>query len=417
MKHGWIEKPLGAVCQFINRGVSPVYLDHAGVAVLNQKCVRNHKIDFGVGRRHDVKVKKVPTERFLRVGDVLVNSTGMGTLGRVAQLRIEPPEPMTVDSHVTIVRPSKDMFYTDFFGYALIAIEDRIQQGGEGCGGQTELSRTKLANDYSICYPTDLNEQRQIVVILDEVFMGIGAAVMNAGENLAKARNLFHSYLNSVFVQRGKGWGREKLEDTVEKTCSLSYGIVQPGEDVDGGLPIVRPTDLQSKIIGLSGLKKINPLLADGYRRTKLHGDELLLCVRGGTGSVSIAAKELAGSNVTRGIVPIRFNASIVIQRFGYYAFISKGVQNQIKAATYGTALMQINIRDLRKVLLDLPSLDIQKDLLEKFDEISANVGRLTSAYEQKAAAFVDLKRAILQKAFTGKLTARVAKTVQKAAE
>ena len=83
-----------------------------------------------------------------------------------------------------------------------------------------------------------------------------------------------------------------------------------PGDGYLNGLPIVRPTDLTSKVIRLSGLKRIDPKLAGGYKRTALFGGELLLCVRGSTGVVSIASAELVGANVTRGIVPIRFDVS-----------------------------------------------------------------------------------------------------------
>ena len=141
MKATWREDTLADVCQFINRGISPTYLDCGGLAVLNQKCVRDHKVSFDLGRRHDVSAKKVTPERLLRAGDVLVNSTGTGTLGRVAQVRSAPPEPTTVDSHVTIVRPADGLFYPDFFGYALVAIEAQIQVGGEGCGKLTGVGR------------------------------------------------------------------------------------------------------------------------------------------------------------------------------------------------------------------------------------------------------------------------------------
>ncbi len=262
-----------------------------------------------------------------------------------------------------------------------------------------------------------LPEQKRIVAILDEAFEGIDTAVANTEKNLANAREVFGSYLNSIFAQKGDRWVQRKLEDTVEKTCSLSYGIVQPGEDVPGGLPVVRPTDLRSKVINLDGLKRIDPTLADAYKRTKLNGDELLLCVRGGTGSVSIAAKELAGSNVTRGIVPIRFDGSVVIQELGYFAFISDGVQAQIRAATYGAALMQINIRDLRKITLEVPPLDVQKDLLEKLGNISAEVECLASINARKAVALAELKQAILHKAFAGELTAHPEMDLPAAAE
>src|ERR1035441_1944601 len=106
MKKGWESKKLGEVCSFLNRGISPKYIDEGGIFVLNQKCVRDHCVSFEFARRHDVGVKPVGGQRLLRAGDVLVNSTGTGTLGRVAQLRDDPPEPTTVDSHVTIARPS-----------------------------------------------------------------------------------------------------------------------------------------------------------------------------------------------------------------------------------------------------------------------------------------------------------------------
>lgn len=258
-----------------------------------------------------------------------------------------------------------------------------------------------------------LPEQKRIVAILDEVFEGIGAAVANAQKNLVNAHELFESFLNSVLTEKGDGWVTCNLENVVEKTCSLSYGIVQPGEDVSGGLPIVRPTDLQSKIIRLPGLKQIDPALADAYKRTRLVGDELLLCVRGSTGTVSMASKELAGANVTRGIVPIRFDNDIINPEFGYYMFISGNIQQQIKSETYGAALMQINIRDLRKISCDVPPRGAQDDLLRKLNEISVEVERLKSIYAQKGDTLKELKQVVLQKAFAGQLIAGAEKVLE----
>jgi type I restriction enzyme S subunit len=180
MKAGWRTEPLHAVCQLICRGVSPAYIENGGVAVLNQKCVRDHVVSFDLGRRHNAAEKKVSPDKYLRAGDVLVNSTGTGTLGRVAQLRTTPIEPAIVDSHVTVVRPKDGLFYPEFFGYALVAIEEQIQEGGEGCGGQTELARSKLANDFRVSFPVDISTQQRIVTLLDEAFDGIATAKGNA---------------------------------------------------------------------------------------------------------------------------------------------------------------------------------------------------------------------------------------------
>ncbi len=163
---GWEDKRLGEVCELINRGVSPRYLDKNGVVVLNQKCIRDHKISFEQSRFHDGLSKKVSQEKMIKHGDVLINSTGTGTLGRVAQVR-EELENVTVDSHITIVRPIQDLFFIDFFGWALIFIEDEIAKMGEGCGGQTELARSTLKNSFSICFPKSLKSQQSIVQKLD----------------------------------------------------------------------------------------------------------------------------------------------------------------------------------------------------------------------------------------------------------
>src|SRR5574337_436192 len=107
MKNGWKTKPLGEVCSFLNRGISPRYLESGGICVLNQKCIRDHRVNYEPSRRHDARTKKVGSERLIQAGDVLVNSTGTGTLGRVAQIREAPPEPTTVDSHVTMFALSR----------------------------------------------------------------------------------------------------------------------------------------------------------------------------------------------------------------------------------------------------------------------------------------------------------------------
>jgi type I restriction enzyme S subunit len=163
-----------------------------------------------------------------------------------------------------------------------------------------------------------LAEQQRIVDLLDEAFEGIATAKANAEKNLQNARALFESQLQSVFTQHGEGWVEKTLEEAAHATCTLSYGIVQPGDEYLNGLPVVRPTDLTTKVIRLSGLKRIDPKLAGGYRRTALFGGELLLCVRGSTGAVSIASAELVGANVTRGIVPIRFNG-LITPEFGFH--------------------------------------------------------------------------------------------------
>ena len=156
----WENKPLSEVCDLIKRGSQPKYTEsEAGEIVLNQKCIRDHKINLSVARKHNTNKKTINKERYIQLGDGLINSTGTGTLGRVAQVR-ELNFSAFVDTHITIVRPKKELFYLDFFGWALIYIEKIVQKSGEGASGQTELSR-KVVEKFIISFPNEMKQQKK----------------------------------------------------------------------------------------------------------------------------------------------------------------------------------------------------------------------------------------------------------------
>ena len=85
----WVEKSLGEVTSYIAKGIPPQYTDKYSenvIYVLNQKCNRDYSVSYEQARLHDLSKKKIAEEKMLKSGDVLINSTGEGTAGRVAQL-------------------------------------------------------------------------------------------------------------------------------------------------------------------------------------------------------------------------------------------------------------------------------------------------------------------------------------------
>ncbi len=304
-----------------------------------------------------------------------------------------------VNNHAHVLRPHRDRVLDSWLIYFL-----NHSDLSDFVSGLTvpKLNQGSL-REIPIPLPA-VPEQQRIVTILDEAFDAIATAKSNTEKNLQNARALFDSHLHSIFSERGAEWVEKPLEEVADANCTLSYGIVQPGDEYVDGLPVVRPTDLTTKVIRLNGLKRIDPKLAGGYRRTALFGGELLLCVRGSTGVVSIAAAELAGANVTRGIVPIRFDGSLLAPDFGFYVMSSGEVQNQIREKTYGAALMQINIRDLRNITLSFPPLKEQERIAAKLDVLTAETQRLESIYRQKLATLDALKKSLLHQAFNAQL-------------
>ena len=135
----WENVTLEDITALISRGITPKYADDTDQIVINQKCIRNHTIDLTLARTH---TPKIINEKWLRFGDLLINSTGDGTLGRAAQVWFQPKN-LTVDSHVTIARPAKEnlIFYIGLWG---ILHEKEIESLHTGSTGQTELPRDRV---------------------------------------------------------------------------------------------------------------------------------------------------------------------------------------------------------------------------------------------------------------------------------
>ena len=167
-----------------------------------------------------------------------------------------------------------------------------------------------------------------------------------------------------------KDWDIYTLREIVVPSCPISYGIVQPGEDIEeGGVPIVRPVDLDdTHWVTAKGLKSTTKEISDAYRRTILDGNELLLCVRGTTGLVGLATEELKGCNVTRGITPLSFNER-VDRVFMLCMFLSDGIQEFISDNTIGSALRGINMAVIREMKFPVPPIDIQRSFASLYEQ------------------------------------------------
>ncbi len=136
---GWLKTTIENQTAFLNRGIAPAYDDAATGWVINQKCIRDGRLSMPPARRQS---KEVKADRLVRIGDVLINSTGAGTLGRVAQVR-SAIENCTVDTHVTIARPIDEAQFA-YFGQALLNLEPVFSEMGKGATNQLELSRADI---------------------------------------------------------------------------------------------------------------------------------------------------------------------------------------------------------------------------------------------------------------------------------
>lgn len=170
MTSKWNEVPLRELVGYISKGIAPSYATEeteTTVRVLNQKCNRNFQINYGDSRLHDTRKKKIPVERYVKPNDILINSTGAGTAGRIARIERVPCAP-TIDGHMILIR-SNGKVTQKFLGYALKAHQWEVLQLDEGSTGQTELNRDRLLDEIMINYPLSFDEQDVIVDTLESI--------------------------------------------------------------------------------------------------------------------------------------------------------------------------------------------------------------------------------------------------------
>lgn len=158
----WHSAPLGELISYIGKGVAPKYINDGPDAtmVLGQKCVRNQALQYEQARFHNSAEKAVNPDKEVRKGDILVNATGVGSAGRVAQVMADPSRQCITDGHVITLR-AKDInpFY---LGYFVKSKQSTIELMAEGSTGQTEMNRQRLQNEIIVTFPESKDLQKRI---------------------------------------------------------------------------------------------------------------------------------------------------------------------------------------------------------------------------------------------------------------
>lgn len=137
----WGYEKLDDLCSTIKRGISPKYDEESEMLVINQKCIRNGQIDLSEARTHETKT---PNEKYIRFADALINSTGVGTLGRVSVVEFESVK-VTVDSHVTICRADPKVINPQYLSVTVSQLQHYFEFMASGSTGQVELNRSLIA--------------------------------------------------------------------------------------------------------------------------------------------------------------------------------------------------------------------------------------------------------------------------------
>jgi type I restriction enzyme S subunit len=213
LPEGWVEKKLGDVCEKVEYGSSAKSKPEGKMPVIRMGNIQNGSIDWSdlVYTTDQEEIDKY----LLKYNDVLFNRTNSDEhVGKTAIYKGEIPAIFA--GYLIRIHRKEDLLDADFLNYYLNSPTTR-EYGKSVMSrsvNQANINGTKL-KDYPIIVPP-LPEQKQIVAILDEAFEGIDRAIANTEKNLANSRELFESYLNAIFSQKGDGWVEKKLGNLLD---------------------------------------------------------------------------------------------------------------------------------------------------------------------------------------------------------
>ncbi len=211
----------------------------------------------------------------------------------------------------------------------------------------------------------NLSKQDEIIACMDKV----QSIIEMRQQELVKLDDLIKARFVEMFgdaVDNPMGWEKKSLQEIVTDDCTISYGIVQTGDNQEEGVPVFRPVDIVNRVPRLDELKKTTEEISNKYKRTILKGREMLITVRANIADTCIVGEEFKGCNVGRGIVPIRTQEDIMTLEFLKYLIDSKHLNDEIKNKAKGITLLQLNMEDLREIKLIIPPLN-QQNVFVKF--------------------------------------------------
>lgn len=223
----------------------------------------------------------------------------------------------------------------------------------------------KWLKEIQIPYP-DAEKQAEVVKILEKIERIISVCK----EQMFELDLLIRARFVEMFGQGS--YPQYALIELITEGSGLSYGIVQPGDDGTGDMGVLRPVDLVDGRISMAAIKYIDRSIGDGFKKTELTGDELLITVRGSTGITALTDERFKEMNVTRGIAVVRYDRGKVNPVYLNAYLNTDESQQYIQEHTRGATLQQINLSDLRVQKIIVPSMELQ----EQFAAFVAQVNK-----------------------------------------
>jgi type I restriction enzyme S subunit len=262
------------------------------------------------------------------------------------------------------------------------------------CTGATipHISKSVLEN-ISVPIPP-IKTQQKIASILEQADA--------ARQKRKQASQLTEQFLQSAFLEMFEdpasnvsGFEIRELKDIVRKDDKVNYGVVQPGDDVPNGIPLIRVGDIDGMKISKVNLKRISPTIESQYKRSRIIGDEIFVACVGSIGKVALSDESLKGFNTVRAVARIRCSEKVNRVYLAYY-FTTPFIQNYFINQTRTVSQPTLNIKQIEETKIILPPLLLQ----QKFTSVVNQVEQLRVKQRESEKALENLFQSLMQKYF-----------------
>ncbi len=201
-------------------------------------------------------------------------------------------------------------------------------------------------------------------------------------------------------------WEVKRLWHLTPSDRRIMYGIVLPGPNVDDGVPIVKGGDVSPERLRIDRLNRTTREIESGYVRSRLRGGDLVYAIRGSIGEVAIVPEELEGANLTQDAARVAYTAATHGPWLAH-ALKSSAVFAQLEAGALGATIHGINIRDLKRASIAVPSPPEQRAIATFLDRETARLDSLVAKIRDAIDRLKELRTALISAAVTGKIDVR----------
>lgn len=385
-------------CDVITRGSTPTYStgDEGDALVVGQSCQRpDGRFELDRGRFH---VGPVPSKGLLQGGEVLINSTGTGTLGRCALVGSLPDAlPVFVDSHVTMLRVDARRADARFVNYSIGLpssrryIEDALSVGATK---QRELNVDAL-RAHRVALP-DLTAQLRAADFLDKESHRIEtlrAELENYSLLLEEPALAEFARLTQDLPLVRVGYGYEvqlgKMLDAARQTSGVE-------------VPYLRNSNLDWDRIDLDDVKTMR-LTEDELDRYAIRPGDLLACEGRHVGKCAIWPEGAGTMYYQKALHRIRPRAD-QSNRFMLWFLWLGNSRGDFYADGTGSTIPHLPAEKLRALNMPLASRSRQDEIVATVDAIHSRTRRLRQEAQEAAAALSEYRDALITEAVNGRL-------------